>query len=159
MDCCSQYKSPIGTLRLEGRDGILTGISFDECSCECLPEDFAPVKQWLDDYFCGISREIDFPMELTGSAFQKLVWNLLQKIPYGETRTYGDLAREAAQLLGRERMSAQAVGQAVGRNPIAVIIPCHRCIGAGGRLAGFAWGPERKQWLLTHEHKQMEDEV
>ena len=90
-------------------------------------------------------------MKAEGTPFQKEVWNLLMAIPYGETRTYGDLAREMARLRGKENMSSQAVGQAVGKNPISIIIPCHRVVGAGGKLTGYAWGITKKEWLLRHE--------
>ena len=96
-------------------------------------------------------------MAPAGTPFQQLVWKLLLDIPFGRTCTYGQLAKQAAVLTGKEKMSPQAMGQAVGRNPIAVIIPCHRVIGGGGRLTGYAWGLERKRWLLAHEQNQQED--
>ena len=92
-----------------------------------------------------------FPLAPAGTPFQQLVWRLLLDIPYGETRTYGELSHQAAQLLGKQRMSAQAIGGAVGRNPISILIPCHRCVGANGKLVGYAAGLERKAWLLAHE--------
>lgn len=153
---CDTYTSPMGRLWLTGRDGILTGLSFREPCGEFVSGDFGIVKRWLDDYFTGRPRKIDFSLEPAGTAFQKQIWNLLLEIPFGETRTYGQLARQAAVLMGKEKMSPQAVGQAVGRNPIAIIIPCHRCIGADGSLTGYASGLERKAWLLAHEQKQEE---
>lgn len=93
-------------------------------------------------------------MEPGGTAFQRLIWALLREIPYGQTGTYGELARKAARMLDRERMSPQAVGQAAHRNPIAIIIPCHRLVGADGKLTGYAGGLRRKQWLLELEQKQ-----
>lgn len=150
MDCV-RYESPIGPLWLTGQDGTLTGLSFSVPDVEAVPGELDMVKHWLDDYFNGISREIDFPVAPSGTAFQKLIWNLLLEIPYGKTVTYGTLAREAAAILGKENMSAQAVGQAVGRNPIAIIIPCHRVVGTKGNLTGYAYGLEIKQWLLDHE--------
>ena len=101
--------------------------------------------RWLDDYFRGNPREIDFSLAPQGTAFQKRVWGQLKEIPYGMTCTYGDIAREIGC------RSSQAVGQAVGANPIAVILPCHRVIGAKGQLTGYAWGVEKKKWLLEHE--------
>lgn len=151
---CDYYESPLGTLWLNGRDGILTVLSFEPPSCEIAPGTFEDVKHWLDDYFHGIPREIDFPIEPSGTTFQKLIWDLLLKIPFGQTYTYSQLAKHTAQLMGREKMSPQAVGQAVGRNPIAIIIPCHRVIGTGGALTGYAYGIERKQWLLDHEQNR-----
>ena len=91
------------------------------------------------------------PLKLTGTPFQKGVWAYLLTIPYGQTCTYGDIAREMATLTGKKTMSAQAVGQAVGRNPISIIVPCHRVVGAGGKMTGYAWGIEKKEWLLAHE--------
>ena len=151
------YESPVGPLWLTGQRGILTGLSMVEPCGECISGNFNAVQCWLDDYFHAISREIDFPMAPAGTPFQQLVWKLLLDIPFGRTCTYGQLAKQAAVLMGKEKMSPQAVGQAVGRNPIAVIIPCHRVIGGGGRLTGYAWGLERKRWLLAHEQNQQED--
>ena len=94
---------------------------------------------------------MEIPIVLEGTAFQKAVWELLLKIPCGKTCTYGELAREAARLLGKEKMSAQAVGQAVGSNPVSILVPCHRVVGAGGKMTGYAWGIDRKRWLLDHE--------
>ena len=90
-------------------------------------------------------------MRLTGTPFQKCVWELLSEIPYGETTTYGALAKEVGQRLGKEKMSAQAVGGAVGRNPISILIPCHRVIGKDGSLTGYAGGVEKKEALLKIE--------
>ena len=148
---CDRYDSPLGPLWFTGRDGVLTGLSFAPPSGEIPEGSFDAVRHWLDDYFQGISRETGFPLAPSGTPFQNLIWRLLLDIPYGETRTYGEIASQAAELLGREKMSAQAVGQAAGRNPIAIVIPCHRVVGAGGKLTGYASGVERKQWLLAHE--------
>ena len=149
------YESPLGTLWLTGTKRGLTGLSFAaQSGQQAVSGEFDLVKKWLDSYFQGEPSVPDFPMMLEGTDFQKLIWHLLLKIPFGQTRTYGQLAREAAEILGKETMSAQAVGQAVGRNPIAIIIPCHRCLGAGGKLTGYAYGVKRKAWLLEHERKQ-----
>lgn len=152
------YESPLGTLWLTGEDGVLTGLSFvpvlPEAGLKAPEGEFDPVKQWLDGYFRGESAAVDFSMELRGTPFQKLIWNLLLNIPYGQTRTYGTLAKEAADILGKEKMSSQAVGQAVGRNPVAIIVPCHRVVGAGGKLTGYAYDIETKSWLLRHEQKR-----
>ena len=152
------YESPLGTLYLAGESGILTNLSFDPIySCEeqsFNQNEFEAVKQWLDAYFRGEDVFPDFPMKQNGTPFQQLIWKLLLKIPFGQTVTYGDLARQAAQILGREKMSAQAVGQAVGHNPIAVIIPCHRVVGAGGKLTGYAYGIHIKKLLLQHEQEE-----
>ena len=153
-DC---YDSPLGTLWMTGENGILTGLSFqplmDETEPAYCPE-LDPVKTWLDRYFRREAVTPHFSMAPKGTAFQQCIWQMLLKIPYGKTRTYGDLAREAAAVMGKEKMSAQAVGQAVGRNPIAIIIPCHRVMGAGGKLTGYAYGIDKKQALLQHEQIQ-----
>lgn len=152
------YESTVGTLWLTEEDGVLKGISFSADCAVDIPRtvgtEFAPVKQWLDDYFQGIPRKIDFQIAPSGTSFQKLIWDLLLEIPFGETCSYGQLAKHAAEILGKESMSSQAVGQAAGRNPIAIIIPCHRVIGSDGKLTGYAYGLDRKQWLLCHEQKQ-----
>ena len=153
MDHCFQYESPIGPLWLTGYDDILTGLSFEEPRGEYMPGTFHTVRLWLDDYFRGIPREIDFRIDPAGTPFQKLIWGFLLEIPYGKTVAYGDLARAAAKAMGKEKMSAQAVGQAVGRNPVAIIIPCHRVVGAKGKLTGYAYGLDRKVWLLKHEQE------
>ena len=108
-------------------------------------------KVWLDAYFRGEMPPMDVPICLGGTAFQKVVWDQLLKIPYGKTCTYGELAAALAKRFGKEKKSAQAVGQAVGRNPVSILVPCHRVVGTGGKLTGYAWGIDRKQWLLNHE--------
>lgn len=108
-------------------------------------------QRWLDIYFSG--REPDFtpPLHLTGSDFRLSVWQMLLQIPYGQTTTYKELALKAAQKSGRASMSAQAVGGAVGHNPVSIIIPCHRVLGADGSLTGYAGGLDKKISLLTLE--------
>ena len=146
---CAEYASPVGPLYLVSNGRAITHLYLDTFvpvnaeagDCPIL----AAALRWLDDYFQGISRENDFPLAPEGTAFQQRVWEELKTIPYGETCAYGDIAREIG--CG----SAQAVGQAVGANPIGVIIPCHRVVGAKGRLTGYAWGIEKKKWLLEHE--------
>ena len=145
--------SPLGKLLLESDGVSLTGLrlgrEFD--GVETPDVVLEKAADWLETYFRGEVRAVDFPLDPKGTAFQKQVWQLLLEIPQGAVRTYGDLARDAAKILGKENMSAQAVGQAVGANPIAIVIPCHRCVAAGGRLGGYAYGTEKKQWLLAHE--------
>ena len=156
MDFYDVYDSPAGRLYLRASGSALTGLSFvpypeqDGETSDLL----ASVKQWLDGYFSGKDSALNFAIDLQGTAFQKLVWQMLAEIPFGQTRTYGEIATDAAKRMGRERMSSQAVGQAVGRNPVAIIIPCHRVMGAGKRLTGYAYGVERKLWLLEHERRE-----
>ena len=151
------FPSPVGVLTLTATEEGLTGLYLREPTAaeHALAENaalFAHTEKWLERYFRG---ERPSPAELTlapqGSEFRMLVWKLLLEIPYGETRTYGEIAREAARLTGKECMSAQAIGGAVGHNPISIIIPCHRVIAAGNKLGGFGWGAEAKKWLLRHE--------
>ena len=112
--------------------------------------------EWLEAYFHGEKPNAEaVPLFLQGSTFQKCVWHILLEIPYGELVTYGEVAKEAAKRLGRERMSAQAVGGAVGHNPISIIVPCHRVIGANGNLTGYAGGIDKKIKLLQHEGVDM----
>lgn len=150
----AQYASPIGQMRMLS-DGIaLTALQ----PAENLPTEptwvqkpdlplFSRVRAWLDAYFRGTPAcPSSLPLSPGGTAFQSQVWDLLRSIPWGETLTYKDIAREIS-----ETMSPQAVGGAVGRNPIAIIIPCHRVLGTRGALTGYAWGLERKIRLLNHE--------
>lgn len=118
---------------------------------------FQETKRWLDVYFSG--REPDFlpVLHLCGTMFQRNVWNILTKIPYGKTTTYGAIAKEIAEDRNLQKMSAQAVGGAVGRNPVAIIVPCHRVLGAGGQLTGYAGGIERKKELLILENMIREE--
>ena len=155
MICYAQYDSPLGVLLLSSEDGCLTGLWMDRDPLPgWIPGPEEPVlvqaRQWLDDYFAGSQPRITFPLAPGGTAFQQQVWLRLQAIPYGTGCTYGDIAREMQERTGK-RMSAQAVGGAVGRNPISILIPCHRVVGQKGALTGYAWGLERKQWLLSHE--------
>lgn len=113
---------------------------------------FCEVSKFLDGYFDGKSPDPRaIPVKLQGSGFRVSVWEKLKKIPFGKTTTYGEIAKEIADERGIERMSAQAVGQAVGANPVAIVIPCHRVIGAGGKLTGYAGGLDKKTALLKHE--------
>ncbi len=147
----TQYDSPVGTLLLCSDGNALTGIWLKDHSgdrgerADALPL-FDRVRHWLDCYFTGCPITVDFPLAPAGTPFQQVVWNILLTVPWGQTITYGEIARSLSP-----DMSAQAVGQAVGKNPISILIPCHRCIGAGGKLTGYAGGLENKKWLLTHE--------
>ena len=113
---------------------------------------FQQISEWLEAYFACQKPGIEhLPLRPIGSEFRQLIWRYLLEIPYGQTITYGALANRAAKDLGKRAMSAQAVGGAVGHNPISIIIPCHRVIGANGNLTGYAGGLEKKIWLLEHE--------
>lgn len=147
------YDSPLGRLLLTCEDDGLTGLWFEK---EGQGQEYAhPILEqtgkWLDAYFLGRELPRRMPLKLCGTAFQKQVWEILLTIPYGQTRTYGDIAREIATRTGKGKMSAQAVGQAVGKNPVSILVPCHRVVGAGGKLTGYASGLEKKVRLLEHE--------
>lgn len=112
---------------------------------------FAEAKRWLDIYFSGKEPDFSVPLHFTGTEFQNEVWELLLAIPYGQTTTYGELARRIAGKRGVKHMSAQAVGGAIGHNNISVIVPCHRVVGTNGSLTGYAGGIDKKVKLLELE--------
>ena len=152
--------SPVGPLLLEADALGLRGVWFEGQKApsgpllppERLTPNLSAAVDWLRRYFSGgRPRPDELPLQPEGSAFRQLIWQLLCEIPYGETVTYGELAKEAARQLGKARMSAQAVGGAVGHNPISILIPCHRVIGTGGNLTGYAGGLDLKLQLLTFE--------
>lgn len=156
MDFTSHYLSPLGGITMASDGDTLVGIWFDGQkyfgkglandykTCDDLPI-FIETRRWLDTYFSG--REPDFTPKLImrGSDFRKCVWDVLLNISYGQTMTYGEIART----LGVR--STQAIGGAVGHNPISLIIPCHRVLGAGEKLTGYAGGIDKKTWLLKME--------
>ena len=157
---CKTYASPIGELIIASDGENLTGLwikgqkYFPTAELELKDElpIFARVRDWLDRYFAGEKPDCsELPLSPAGSEFRQAVWKLLREIPYGQTVTYGELAKKAALLLGKERMSAQAVGGAVGHNPISIIVPCHRVVGTDGSLTGYAGGIGIKARLLKHE--------
>lgn len=157
------YHSPIGPLTLLADETHLVGVwlAGQKHFCASYKGPFAdkadsPVLQksvqWLQDYFAGLRPPVSaVPLAPQGSPFRKRVWQILCEIPYGRVLTYGAIAQRLAQEQGLEKMSAQAVGGAVGHNPISIIIPCHRVVGANGSLTGYAGGLTAKRWLLTHE--------
>ena len=156
----ADYNTPIGrlTLAADNHGDAITGAWFEGqkyfggTAGHELIEVFEAAKSWLDRYFNGNKPSpAELPLAPCGSEFRQMVWQLLCEIPYGEVTTYGRLAAEVARRTGRERMSAQAIGGAVGHNPISLIIPCHRVIGADGSLTGYAGGIELKKRLLIHE--------
>lgn len=159
LDYFGKYDSPLGPLLLISDGQALTGLYMNReipLQIQPLPV-FRQTELWLDAYFRGEKPEIRIPMNLRGTAFQKWVWARILDIPYGKTVTYGEIAREMAVLEGKEKMSAQAVGQAVGKNPVSILIPCHRVVGAGGKLTGYGGGMENKVWLLRHEGWQIRE--
>ena len=145
----AEYESPVGKLLLRSNGEALTGLWIGREAEASLEEDpvLMKTKQWLDAYFRGERPTMEIPVAMEGTAFQRVVWNLLLKIPYGKTCTYGDLAKK----LGCK--SAQAVGGAVGKNPISILIPCHRVVGVDGSLTGYAGGVDKKEFLLDLETK------
>lgn len=164
-----RYGSPIGPLLLVEKEGALAGVWMEgqkyylgSLQGEVREENgdskvLCQTKDWLDRYFRGEKPKIrELPLNPEGSDFQKEVWKILCQIPYGETMTYGEISQKIAAGRGLERMSAQAVGGAVGHNPISIIIPCHRVVGTNGSLTGYAGGLEKKIKLLTFEGADME---
>ena len=152
------YESALGVMTLVCDEEHLLHLSLPgqrEFPRPCVEADHPILdrtKAWLDRYFAGEAPlPAELPLKASGTPFRELIWKLLLQIPYGQTVSYGQLAREAARILGKPRMSAQAVGQAVGANPIAVIIPCHRVVGADGALTGYAGGVHYKKALLELE--------
>lgn len=161
MDFIQYYTSPLGGITLASDGEALTGLWFDgqthfaatlsaEHAEQNLPI-FSEAAKWLDVYFSGRKPDFIPLLHVKTSAFRAAVWEILLSIPYGETLTYGEIASRAAERSGKQRMSSQAVGGAVGHNPISLIIPCHRVIGADGSLTGYAGGLERKKRLLALE--------
>lgn len=145
--------SPIGPLTAVREDDVLVGLWMDAPPpMETLgtrdDPAFADVRDQLAEYFAGSRTSFDLPLRASGNPLQLAVWKLISAIPYGATRTYGDLARD----LG-DRSLAQAVGAACGRNPLPVVVPCHRVVGADGSLVGFGGGLDRKRFLLDLEHR------
>lgn len=162
MTYTQDYHSPLGKITLASNGRALTGLWFDgqkyfgstlaaEYTAQDLPI-FVQTAKWLDIYFNGLAPDFTPPLQMqTNSAFRRAVWQILQQIPFGKTTTYGQIAAEIAQQKGLASMSAQAVGSAVAHNPISIIIPCHRVIGAKGDLTGYAGGLEKKRHLLALE--------
>jgi methylated-DNA-[protein]-cysteine S-methyltransferase len=149
------YDSPVGRLRLIAQPDALVGVYFEDH--KPAPRELAvervrahPILDaataQLAEYFAGARRDFALPLAAQGTAFQRDVWRALRAIPFGATRAYGELAAQ----LGKPSAS-RAVGSANGRNPLSIVVPCHRVIGASGALTGYAGGSERKRWLLAHE--------
>lgn len=159
--CCA-YDSPFGMITLAAGDDGLKGLWFEgqryfagTLDAPMEPGEnihLAAARAWLDEYFAGGNPDISrLTLAPIGGEFRQVVWQLLREIPLGQVRTYGEIATEAAKRMGKEHGSARAVGGAVGHNPISIIVPCHRVVGAGGNLTGFGGGIARKIQLLEHE--------
>lgn len=165
MRYISTYQSPLGKILLACDETGLTGLWFegekyyafnlDKEYEEREVEAFFKVKKWLDVYFSSKQPGFLPALHIIGTPFQILVWELLLKIPYGKTISYGELAKSVATARNLPRMSAQAVGGAVGHNAISIIIPCHRVVGKDGNLTGYGGGLEKKMALLSHEGVDM----
>ncbi len=161
MEYTHAYDSPLGGITMASDGDVLTGLWFDgqkydratlerEHEERALPI-FSQADRWLDTYFSGKEPDFTPRLGMKTTAFRKDVWNILLKIPYGQTATYGEIAARLSTRRGLPGMSARAVGGAVGRNAISLIIPCHRVVGAGGSLTGYAGGIEKKRQLLAWE--------
>jgi methylated-DNA-[protein]-cysteine S-methyltransferase len=142
--------APFGQLLVAKENDAIVEIRFRPGEIDGIRDDrvVADVAAQLQQYFRGERRAFDLPLAPRGTEFQQLVWSALQRIPYGETRSYSDIARE----IGRPA-AVRAVGAANGANPIPVVIPCHRVVGSNGSLTGFGGGIETKRWLLAHESR------
>ena len=162
MDFISHYNSPLGGITIASNGSALTGLWFDgqKYFMDTLSKEFTETeisvfdmtKKWLDIYFTCKAPGFTPPLCMKTTAFRQEVMKIMLEIPFGQTVTYGRIADIIAKRRGIEVMSAQAVGGAVGHNPISIIIPCHRVVGAGGRLTGYAGGIEKKKKLLELEH-------
>lgn len=164
----TQCGSPVGqiTLASDGQNLVGLWLKGQKYFCDTVNEEMKPTddldifkaaKNWLDRYFVGKNPAIsELPLAPIGGNFRQEVWRLLCEIPYGEVTTYGEIARKVARKLHKTNMSAQAVGGAVGHNPVSIVIPCHRVVGTNGSLTGYAGGVDKKIWLLTHEGVNVE---
>lgn len=152
--CYCYEETPLGKVLLTAQNGALSGVYFTDHSHSVEPRTrwrhteapFRQVRAQLVEYFDGGRTDFDLPLALHGSPFELTVWNALRGIPYGKTVSYGHIALT----IGRPT-AARAVGAANGRNPVCIVVPCHRVIGADGSLTGYGWGVDRKVWLLDHE--------
>ena len=165
MTCTQHYESPLGGILLAADETGLCGLWFEGqkyFACALASERveretaiLTQARRWLDIYFTGRQPDFTPPLHPAGSCFRQAVWDILLQIPYGKTMTYGEIARQLAKKQGRFRVSAQAVGGAVGHNAVSIIIPCHRVVGANGSLTGYAGGLDRKWKLLQLEQADM----
>lgn len=164
------YDSPLGGITVASDGEVVCGLWFDgqkyfgsslagdpaqrDDAARDLPV-FGKVRRWLDLYFAGADPGFTPPLALRGTPFRREVWDVLRAIPYGQTTTYGAVAAEIARRRGLDRMSSQAVGGAVGHNPVSIIVPCHRVVGSDGSLTGYAGGIDKKVRLLELEGADM----
>lgn len=167
MTYICKYRSPIGGITLASGGEELTGLWFDgqkyfgdtlsgQCRETALPV-FDEAERWLDIYFSGKAPDFTPPLKIQTTPFRSSVWKILLTVPFGHTMTYGEIARRIAEEKGIPAVSAQAVGGAVGHNPISLIIPCHRVVGADGSLTGYAGGIDKKLKLLELEKADMSE--
>jgi|ERR1043165_4305671 methylated-DNA-[protein]-cysteine S-methyltransferase len=143
------FNSPVGPIEIAGTPNAITSVWFVkelQPSSDEIPPVLLQCKTELEEYFTGKRKQFTVKLDLRGSDFELLVWSELLRLAYGETCSYGHIARQV-----KNPDAAQAVGLANGRNPVAIIVPCHRVIGQGGKLTGYGGGLWRKQWLLEHE--------
>ena len=165
MEYTAHYDSPLGGITLAGDGAALVGLWFDgqRHFADTLAPDhkekplpvFDEAKRWLDLYFSGKDPGFTPPLNMKGTPFRRAVWEILLTIPFGRTMTYVEISRILAARNGLRRMSAQAVGGAVGHNPVSLIVPCHRVVGANGNLTGYGGGLDRKMHLLALEGADM----
>lgn len=148
----TSFSSPLGFIKITGSETYITSVLFVEEEVKSsfdLPPVFAQCQQELAEYFSGKRQHFTINIQPQGTSFQKQVWEQLMQIPFGETTSYGEIARR----MNKHERSSRAVGSANGQNPVAIIIPCHRVIAEDGKLTGYAGGLWRKNWLLQHEGK------
>ena len=145
----TSLESPVGRIVLVSNDTYLKSLSFSNeqvDEAEKLPEILLQTVHQLNEYFAGTRYQFDLELDPDGSSFQRMVWQELLKVPYGSTKSYREIALKTGSAL-----NTRAVGTANGKNPISIIVPCHRIIGSDGKMVGYAGGLERKKWLLLHE--------
>ena len=146
------YETPVGKLCIGEENGCIIRVTWSKIPQEYILEETELIlkcKNQLEEYFAGKRKTFDLPLVPKGTEFQQKVWKALTEIPYGETRTYGEIAAA----VGNPK-AARAVGMANNKNPIGIIIPCHRVVGANGKLVGYAGGMEKKEWLLSLEKNE-----
>ena len=166
MSCyISKYESPLGKITIASDGEGIIGLWLDgqKYFASTLGDDFSKDKglevfnkahEWLDSYFAGENPKITLPLMLKGSEFREKIWGILLDIPYGKLTTYSEVTKTYEELTGK-KTSPRAVGGAVGHNPVSIIVPCHRVVGAKGSLTGYAGGIDKKTWLLEHEKAPM----